>query len=35
MVAGAGYFRMINGFRDGLDMDVVPNWPISEIEAQG
>lgn len=34
MVAGAGYFRMINGFRDGLDMDVIPNWLISEIGAQ-
>jgi len=31
MVAGAGFFRYINGQRDPLDFDVLPNWPISEI----
>lgn len=31
MVAGAGYFRYIRGQRDRLDMDVLPNWPISEV----
>ncbi|HSB65682.1 MAG TPA: tRNA (adenosine(37)-N6)-threonylcarbamoyltransferase complex transferase subunit TsaD [Anaerolineales bacterium] len=31
MIAGAGYFRMINGQRDPLDMDVLPNWPLSEV----
>ena len=31
MVAAAGYFRFISGQRDVLDMDVLPNWPISEI----
>jgi N6-L-threonylcarbamoyladenine synthase len=29
MVAAAGYFRYGNGQRDGLDMDVIPNWPLS------
>jgi N6-L-threonylcarbamoyladenine synthase len=28
MVAAAGYFRFVNGQRDGLDMDVIPNWPL-------
>ena len=31
MVAGAGFFRYINGQRDPLDIDVLPNWPISEL----
>jgi N6-L-threonylcarbamoyladenine synthase len=31
MIAGAGYYRYIHGQRDGLEMDVLPNWPISEI----
>lgn len=31
MVAGAGYYRFIKGQRDPLDMDVLPNWPLSEI----
>jgi len=31
MVAGAGYFRFIHGQRDSLDMDVLPNWPLSEV----
>ena len=31
MVAGAGYFRYIAGQRDPLDMDVLPNWAVSEI----
>jgi N6-L-threonylcarbamoyladenine synthase len=31
MVAGAGYYRFLNGLRDGLDMDVLPNWPLSEL----
>ena len=31
MIAAAGYYRFINGQRDGLGMDVLPNWPISEI----
>ncbi len=33
MIAGAGYFRFVRGQRDPLDMDVLPNWPISEIPA--
>ncbi len=31
MTAAAGYYRFINGQRDGLDMDVLPNWPLSEV----
>lgn len=31
MVAGAGYFRFMNSRFDTLDMDVLPNWPLSEI----
>lgn len=31
MVAGAGYYRFIHGQRDDLDMDVLPNWPLSEL----
>jgi N6-L-threonylcarbamoyladenine synthase len=31
MVAGAGYYRYASGARDGLDMDVLPNWPLSEV----
>ncbi len=31
MVAAAGYYRFAKGQRDGLDMDVLPNWPLSEV----
>ncbi len=31
MIAGAGYHRFIRGQRDPLDMDVLPNWPLSEV----
>jgi N6-L-threonylcarbamoyladenine synthase len=31
MIAGAGYYRFIKGQRDPLDMDVLPNWPLSEV----
>jgi N6-L-threonylcarbamoyladenine synthase len=31
MIAGAGYFRFIQGQRDPLDMDVFPNWPLAEV----
>lgn len=31
MIAGAGYYRYINGQRDSLDIDVLPNWPLSEM----
>jgi len=30
MVAGAGYYRFAAGHRDGLEVDVLPNWPLSE-----
>jgi N6-L-threonylcarbamoyladenine synthase len=33
MIAGAAYFRFIRGQRDLLDMDVFPNWPLSEVPA--
>jgi N6-L-threonylcarbamoyladenine synthase len=33
MIAGAAYFRFIQGQRDSLDMDVLPNWPLSEVPA--
>jgi N6-L-threonylcarbamoyladenine synthase len=30
MVAAAGYFRYSRGFRDGLEIDVLPTWPLTE-----
>jgi N6-L-threonylcarbamoyladenine synthase len=33
MIAGVGYFRFMQGQRDQLDMDVLPNWPLSEVPA--
>ena len=30
MVAAAGYYRYVYGQRDPLDMDVLPNWPLTE-----
>lgn len=31
MVAAVGCYRFLQGQRDGLEMDVLPNWPISEL----
>ena len=31
MVAGAGFFRFVQGQRDTLGIDVSPNWPLSEL----
>lgn len=31
MVAGAGYYRFMDGQNDDLDIDVLPNWPLSEL----
>jgi len=31
MIAGAGYFRYVHGQRDAFDMDVLPNWPLTEV----
>ncbi len=31
MVAAAGYYRFIHGQRDDLNMDVLPNWPLTEV----
>ncbi len=28
MIATAGYFRYVNGVRDSLDLDVLPNWKL-------
>jgi len=29
MIAAAGYFRFVNNLRDSMDIDVLPNWPLS------
>mgnify|MGYP001826830681 CR=1 FL=1 len=31
MIAGAGYYRYCTGQRDELDIDALPNWPVSEL----
>lgn len=31
MIGGVGYYRFVSGQRDGLDMDVLPNWPLTEL----
>jgi N6-L-threonylcarbamoyladenine synthase len=31
MIAGAGYYRFTDNQHDTLDMDVLPNWPVSEL----
>jgi N6-L-threonylcarbamoyladenine synthase len=31
MISAAGYYRFIAGQRDELDIDALPNWPLSEI----
>jgi N6-L-threonylcarbamoyladenine synthase len=31
MVAGVGYYRFKHGLRDELDIDALPNWPLSEL----
>jgi N6-L-threonylcarbamoyladenine synthase len=31
MIAGAGYFRFVQGQRDRLDMDALPNWSIADL----
>lgn len=31
MVAGAGYYRYLQGMSDEMDIDVLPNWPLSEM----
>ncbi|MBC8504549.1 MAG: tRNA (adenosine(37)-N6)-threonylcarbamoyltransferase complex transferase subunit TsaD [Anaerolineales bacterium] len=33
MIAGAGCYRFDVGQRDGLDMDALPTWPLSEISS--
>lgn len=34
MIGAAGYRRFLAGQRDGLDMDVFPNWPLSRVSIQ-
>jgi N6-L-threonylcarbamoyladenine synthase len=31
MIAGAGYYRLIKNHTDTMNMDVLPNWPLSEL----
>ena len=31
MIAAAGHFRFVNGQRDEMDVDALPNWPLSEL----
>lgn len=31
MIAGAAFWRFIQGHQDTLDIDVIPNWPLSEL----
>lgn len=31
MIAAAGYYRYVHGQRDALDIDALPNWPLSEL----
>ena len=31
MIAAAGYHRFVKGQRDQLDMDILPNWPLSDL----
>lgn len=35
MIAAAGYFRYALGYRDSLDMDVLPTWPLYPVEGGG
>lgn len=32
MIASAGHYRYINGFKDDLDMDVLPNWQLISMQ---
>ena len=29
MVAAAGYFRYALGYTDGMEIDILPTWPLS------
>jgi N6-L-threonylcarbamoyladenine synthase len=31
MIAATGHYRFVSGQRDSLAMDVLPNWPLSEL----
>ena len=31
MIGGAAHYRYIQGQRDGLGFDALPNWPLSEL----
>jgi N6-L-threonylcarbamoyladenine synthase len=32
MIASAGHFRFVHGYRDDLDLDVRPMWPLLSIK---
>lgn len=31
MIAGAGHYRFLRGQRDPMNLDALPNWPLSEV----
>ena len=31
MIAAAGYYRFVNGYTTGLDIDAYPTWPLDEL----
>jgi N6-L-threonylcarbamoyladenine synthase len=31
MIGAAGHYRFVNGRRDDLNIDVMPNWPLTEV----
>ncbi|MFM8319329.1 MAG: tRNA (adenosine(37)-N6)-threonylcarbamoyltransferase complex transferase subunit TsaD [Chloroflexota bacterium] len=31
MIGAAGYFRFVHGQRAGMEIDVLPNWPLTEV----
>ena len=31
MIAGVGFYRFLRGQRDPLEIDILPNWPLSEL----
>jgi N6-L-threonylcarbamoyladenine synthase len=33
MIAAAGYYRYAHGFQDTMEIDALPNWPLSEMLA--
>ena len=31
MIAVAGYYRFVHGYKSALDMDAMPTWPLYEL----